>query len=63
MSYHAVACSVQVCVVQFVILVHLQKLGVCIKVCFKVGYDGTGAVEMLELAFGEQTVGKRQVLE
>jgi hypothetical protein len=53
-----------VCVVPFVILLHQQHLGVCVNVCCKVGSDGTETLEMLlELAFGEQTVGKGQVFE
>jgi len=51
-------CSVQVCIVPFLILVHLQKLGICVKVCFKVGNDGAEAFEMLVTSFWGADSGK-----
>ena len=46
------------CVVSFVILVHLQKVGFCVKVCFKVGNEGTEAFEMLVTSFWIADSGK-----
>jgi hypothetical protein len=41
----------------------LKKQRVCIRFCFKLGLSGMEAFEMLEVACGEQTVGRTQLCD
>jgi hypothetical protein len=41
----------------------LKEWHICSKFCFKLWKNAIEAFEMLEVAFGEQTVGRTQVFE
>jgi len=41
----------------------LEEGPICIKLCFKLGKNGTETFRMLEVASGEETIGRTQFFE